>query len=685
MRVYKVLSWFFIPLLLASCSQKSEIRHGNLRLRWNDKLQTQVILNDGKEDVITPGWQSSEYLVGKGFQATEFQLKDIQYPEVNGLAWKTAAIIRGEFAQNEIRLEKVVTYQYTDSLSDFLLVKVAYINTGEKPVEITHWYNHAYTLPAAGDHPAFWSFQGSSDPSRHDWIMPIDSAFYRENYMGMNASDYGGGIPMIDIWRKKVGLAVGHGSTRPESVSLPVKTDSAVNQVSINVSGKFSKPLILNHGDTLSIIPTWIYVHRGDCYSSLRNYAKYLHLQGIQFPSAEPGAYEPVWCAWGYGREATREEILNTLPKVKELGFTWVDIDDGYQQAEGDWDVNPRKYPRGDSDMRSLVDEIHKAGLKAKIWWAPLAVDPGSKLLKDNSEITLVNEEGKYQNISWWDSYYMSPSHPLTRKHTIQVLNKFLSVWDYDGLKVDGQHINCIPPDYNATAGYKTPEEAPFELPDFFKLVWETARKIKPDAVVQLCPCGCVMSAFHLPYMNQAVASDPLSSWQIRSKAFVYKAMAPHLAYYGDHVELSTGGLDFASQIGVGGVPGSKFTWPADHPGSQESFLLTPEKEELMKKWISIYRQKMLSKGEYLGGLYDIGYDRPEAHVIRKADTLYYAFYAPSFEGALTFKGLAKEKKYKVYDYTRSLTLGMVSGELPTMNITFENHLLVELTPILNP
>lgn len=60
-------------------------------------------------------------------------------------------------------------------------------------------------------------------------------------------------------------------------------------------------------------------------------------------------------------------------------------------------------------------------------------------------------------------------------------------------------------------------------------------------------------------------------------------------------------------------------------------------------------------------------------------------FMLPHSEGALTFKGLAKEKKYKVYDYTRSLTLGMVSGELPTMNITFENHLLVELTPILNP
>jgi hypothetical protein len=111
-------------------------------------------------------------------------------------------------------------------------------------------------------------------------------------------------------------------------------------------------------------------------------------------------------------------------------------------------------------------------------------------------------------------------------------------------------------------------------MPDVFRLIYETARKIKPDAVVQLCPCGCAMSFYNIPYTNQFVASDPVGSTQVRSKGKTYKALAPNTAYFGDHVELSDNRDDFASTIGVGGVPGTKFTWPKDNPTSSEKNLL---------------------------------------------------------------------------------------------------------------
>jgi alpha-galactosidase len=42
----------------------------------------------------------------------------------------------------------------------------------------------------------------------------------------------------------------------------------------------------------------------------------------------------------------------------------------------------------------------------------------------------------------------------------------------------------------------------------------------------------------------------------------------------------------------------------------------------------------MLSRGEYLGDLYDIGFDLPEAHAIRKEQEIYYAFFRPPLERA---------------------------------------------------
>ena len=189
------------------------------------------------------------------------------------------------------------------------------------------------------------------------------------------------------------------------------------------------------------------------------------------------------------------------------------------------------------------------------------------------------------------------------------------------------------------------------------------------------------MSYFNMAHMNQAVSSDPLSSWQIRHKGKTYKALVPHTAYYGDHVELSDGADDFASSFGVGAVLGTKFTWPKDNPDASNSYLLTPEKEKQWKKWIGLYNQLMLSKADYLGGLYDIGYDKPETHAIRKGGKMYYAFYADSWDAPVSLRGLEDNRHYKVRDYYNDTDLGEISGNNAAMGVTFNNFLLLEVSP----
>jgi alpha-galactosidase len=296
-------------------------------------------------------------------------------------------------------------------------------------------------------------------------------------------------------------------------------------------------------------------------------------------------------------------------------------------------------------------------------------------------DLVLKNADGSPQVISWWDSYYMSPAYQPTLDHTKAMVEMFIGNWGYDGLKLDGQHLNACPPDFNPLHKLANPYEAPQRIPDVFKTIYETARSIKPDALIQLCPCGDAMSFYNIPYTNQFVASDPVGSTQVRSKGKTYKALAPNTAYFGDHVELSDGRDDFASTIGVGGVPGTKFTWPKDNPGAEEKNILKPEKEQEWAKWIRIYKAHMLSKGEYLGGLYDIGYDVPEAHVIRKADTLFYAFYAHQWHGELKLKGLT-QSKYKVVDYLNNTVTDIVNKDKPVLTTSFNKYLLLMAYPV---
>jgi len=200
--------------------------------------------------------------------------------------------------------------------------------------------------------------------------------------------------------------------------------------------------------------------------------------------------------------------------------------------------------------------------------------------------------------------------------------------------------------------------------------------------VLQICPCGDAMSFFIMPYTNQTVASDPTSSLQIRLKGKTYKALLGKTAYFGDHVELSDGSDDFASQIGIGAVLGTKFTWPKDNPYAEEGhFVLTPEKERIWMKWIALYNQKMLSKEDYLGGLYDIGYYKPETHVIQKADTLFYSFYSTDWQGEIELRGLEKGD-YKLYDYVNGKDLGTISSNKPILTVSFHKYLLLEACKI---
>jgi alpha-galactosidase len=117
-----------------------------------------------------------------------------------------------------------------------------------------------------------------------------------------------------------------------------------------------------------------------------------------------------MWCAWGYGRRFKVEQIEKTIPEAKRLGFEWVTVDDGWQTKYGDLTLNPKKFPRGDADMKALVDEIHRQGLKAQLWWSPMSAAPDSELLKEEPELVLRNKDGSPQKISWWNSLYLCPA-----------------------------------------------------------------------------------------------------------------------------------------------------------------------------------------------------------------------------------------------------------------------------------
>ena len=681
----KMKKLILLPLLLtlllfAGCNMKTtSIKNGNLILKVDNHLRTAIKANEKLQTPLSFGNTPSEYLVVDGHIITDFKRQSFSQKKIkDSIGNGTAYSFTGLYKANGLSIEKHLTIKVYNDFSSMALFDVKYINKGKKPVTVKKWVNNHYRILQNSD-TVFWSFQGQSTEARADWIRPVKQGFYQRNYMGMNNSDYGGGIPVSDVWRRDIGVAVGHTSPHPELVSIPVSMENS-NYAAVDVEKSFKETYELKTGEELSIPETFVLLHHGDAFSTLQEFSLLMQKKGIQLTKSPETAYEPVWCAWGYERKFTEDEVIGTLPMVKELGIKWAVIDDGYQMGEGDWNVDPKRFPAGNKAMKQMVRKIHDNGLKAKLWWAPLALDPGTPLWKNHyRDILLFNEDTSPRFITWWDAYYMSPLSDLTYSETKKVLDLFFDEWGFDGLKMDGQHMNNVPPDYNWKINHDNPELAPQKLPDFFKMVYKTGLAKKKDVVIENCPCGCCMNFYNLQGINQAVSSDPTSSWQIRLKGKVYHALNPDLAYYGDHVELSDHGNDFATSFGVGAVLGTKFTWPKDNPYADGSYLLTPEKEKVWKKWFGLYNNMMLSKGDYLGNLYDIGFDKPETHVIKKDDVLYYAFYADHWEGVITLKGLDKSKSYQVYDYVNNKVITTLPVGLNTFVVRFDGSLLVAL------
>ena len=123
----------------------------------------------------------------------------------------------------------------------------------------------------------------------------------------MNNSDYGGGIPVVCLWRKDSGVEIGHLSSHPELVSLPVSMVDG--SASIAIEKDYPDTLVIEDGASLSTLKTFVHVFKGDCFGALRTYSELLAKEGVVMPESEPAAFEPAWCAWGYGRRFTIDEI----------------------------------------------------------------------------------------------------------------------------------------------------------------------------------------------------------------------------------------------------------------------------------------------------------------------------------------------------------------------------------------
>lgn len=105
-------------------------------------------------------------------------------------------------------------------------------------------------------------------------------------------------------------------------------------------------------------------------------------------------------------------------------------VDDGWQQAWGEWEPN-EKFPSG---MDGLASDLAGEGFEMGIWLAPLLVAEQSDLVADHPAWFVADVN--FNHVVHGTMRILDPTHPEAAEHLQDVIRRIVS-WGYDLLKID--------------------------------------------------------------------------------------------------------------------------------------------------------------------------------------------------------------------------------------------------------
>jgi alpha-galactosidase len=148
------------------------------------------------------------------------------------------------------------------------------------------------------------------------------------------------------------------------------------------------------------------------------------------------------WCSWYYFfTQVTEADVLPNIGQLAveraRIPVEYIQLDDGYQQAIGDWLTLNEKFPSG---MRYLTNRIRDHGFKPGIWLAPFLVSEHSEVYRNHPHWVVRDEYGQPLNAIYnWEShnYALDTTHPEVQEWLRHVIHTMVEDWGYEYLKID--------------------------------------------------------------------------------------------------------------------------------------------------------------------------------------------------------------------------------------------------------
>ena len=157
------------------------------------------------------------------------------------------------------------------------------------------------------------------------------------------------------------------------------------------------------------------------------------------------GAPPTGWCSWYcFGPRVTAQQVLDNLDVIAKSfpGLKYVQIDDGYQSAMGDWLVTGAAFG---GNVRTVLAEIRRRGFEPAIWVAPFVAEEQSAVFQQQPEWFIKDEAGAplrsdrvtfggWRRGPW---FALDGTHPGVQRHFEDTFRTMRRDWGCTYFKLD--------------------------------------------------------------------------------------------------------------------------------------------------------------------------------------------------------------------------------------------------------
>ena len=171
------------------------------------------------------------------------------------------------------------------------------------------------------------------------------------------------------------------------------------------------------------------------------------HHPRLAFPEIPTG-----WCSWyHYYERISAADILKNLDAISAGApeLKYIQIDDGYQAAMGDWLEPGEKFPGG---IAPLIRKIRTKGFQPAIWVAPFIAEARSRVFREHPEWFVQDEAGRplasdQVTFGGWRCgpwHALDGTHPEVQEHFTKLFRTLREDWGCAYFKLDANFWGAL-------------------------------------------------------------------------------------------------------------------------------------------------------------------------------------------------------------------------------------------------